>query len=78
MNIKFQAAGGPVILYAATLYTLGVIMVLLNCFLAEIQPRFSLPMMEFLLLSMMILLGLIFRGCISVSRRQTLRTGPEK
>jgi hypothetical protein len=63
MNIKFRTASGPVILYAVTLSSFGVIMVLLNCFFAQIQPRFSLPMMEFLLLSMMILLGLIFRGC---------------
>jgi hypothetical protein len=62
MNIEFQLGGGRVILYSATLSTFGVIMVALNCFFAEIQPRFVLPMMEFLLLSMMLLLGLIFRG----------------
>lgn len=71
MNIKFKTAGGPLILYAAALFTVGVIMVVLNCFLVEIKPRFSLPMMEFLLLSIMILLSLIFRGCTSVSRRQS-------
>lgn len=59
---EFQPGGGRVILYSATLSTFGVIMVVLNCFFAEIQPRFVLPMMEFLLLSMMLLLGLIFRG----------------
>jgi hypothetical protein len=60
MNIKFKTAGGPIILYAAALFTVGVIMVLLNCFFVEIKPRFTLPMMEFLLLSIMILLSLIF------------------
>ncbi len=76
MNIKFKTAGGRVILYAATLSTVGVIMVLLNCFFVEIKPRFSLPMMEFLLLSIMILLSLIFRGYTSVSRRQSSQNLP--
>jgi hypothetical protein len=71
VNIKFQTGGAGVIVYAATLTAFGIIMVLLSCFLAEIQPRFSLPMMEFLLLSVMMLLGLIFRGCISAWQRQT-------
>jgi hypothetical protein len=71
VNIKFQTGGVGVIVYAATLTAFGIIMVLLSCFLAEIQPRFGLPMMEFLLLSVMILLGLIFRGCISAWQRQT-------
>jgi hypothetical protein len=62
MNIEFQPGGGRVILYSVTLSTFGVIMVALNCLFVEIQPRFVLPMMEFLLLSMMLLLGLIFRG----------------
>jgi ABC-type Fe3+-siderophore transport system permease subunit len=61
MNIKSKLQAGPAILYAATLSSFGAIMVVLNCFFAEIQPRFALPMIEFLLLSMMILLGLIFR-----------------
>jgi hypothetical protein len=76
MNIKFRTAGGRIILYAVTLSTFGVIMVLLNCFFAKIQPRFILPMMEFLLLSMMILLSLIFSGCARVSRRQSLQNLP--
>jgi hypothetical protein len=71
INIKFQTGGGQVIAYAATLMAFGMIMVLLNCFLAGIQPRFTLPMMEFLFLSIMILLGLIFRGCISARQTQT-------
>jgi len=73
---KFKTAGGPIILYAAALFTVGVIMVLLNCFFVEIKPRFSLPMMEFLLLSIMILLSLIFRGCTSVSRGQSSQNLP--
>ena len=76
MNIKFKTAGGSIILYAAALFTVGVIMVLLNCFLVEIKPRFSLPMMEFLLLSIMILLSLIFCGCTSVSRVQSSQNLP--
>ena len=78
MNIKFKTAGGSIILYAAALFTVGVIMVLLNCFFVEIKPRFSLPMMEFLLLSIMILLSLIFRGCTSVSRGQSSQNLPLK
>ena len=70
INIKFQTGSGQVIVYAATLMVFGMIMVLLNCFLAGIQPRFTLPMMEFLFLSVMILLALIFRGCISAWHKQ--------
>jgi hypothetical protein len=75
-NIKFRTAGGPVILYAVILSTSGVIMALLNCLFAKILPRYSLPMMEFLLLSIMILLSLIFRGAAGVSRRQSAQNLP--
>ena len=57
--------GGPktlVILFAPWLCIVGMVMVLLNCFLAELQPRFVLPMMELLLVSIMILLGVILSG----------------
>lgn len=52
----------PVILFAPWLCIVGMVMVLLNCFLAELQPRFVLPMMELLLVSIMILLGVILSG----------------
>lgn len=63
MNRKFQTDHGRVVLYAVILFIFGVTMVLLNCFFSAILPRFTLPMMELLILSMMILLGVIFRGC---------------
>ena len=63
LNRKSQADDGGVVLYAVILLAFGVTMVLLNCFFAQIQPRFALPMMELLILSMIILLGVIFRGC---------------
>jgi hypothetical protein len=72
MNSKFQTGGARAIVYAATLIAFGIIMVVLNCFIAEILPRFALPMMEFLLLSIMILLGLILQGCkIFVNERSS-------
>ena len=52
----------PVIIFAACLSIVGMTIVLLNCFFARLQPRFILPMMELLLVSIMILLGLIFSG----------------
>jgi hypothetical protein len=52
----------PVILLAVSLCIVGMVMLLLNCFFAQLQPRYVLPMMEFLLLSLMILLGVLFRG----------------
>jgi len=50
----------PLTLFAVSLYIVGTAMVLLNCFFAQLQPRFILPMMELLLLSLMILLGVLF------------------
>src|SRR5437763_4768380 len=63
MDHKRGGANMPAILFAACLCIVGMAMVLLNCFFAQLQPRFILPMMELLLVSMMILLGLIFDGC---------------
>ncbi len=63
MNTKLHANDGRLVLYAVILFIFGVTMVLLNCFFSAIQPRFTLPMMELLILSMMILLGVIFREC---------------
>lgn len=63
MKEKAQTDDGRVVLYAVILFVFGVTMVFLNCFFSAIQPRFTLPMMELLILSMMILLGVIFRAC---------------
>jgi len=68
LNRKSRADDGRVILYAVILCIVGATMVLLNCFIAAIQPRFALPMME-LLLSMMILFGVIF-GARKISWRR--------
>jgi hypothetical protein len=62
INRKLQAHLGGVILCAVILSAFGVTIVFLNCFFAAIQPRFTLPMMEVLILSSMVLLGVIFRG----------------
>jgi len=43
--------------YAVALAATGMLMVFLNCFFAEILPRFALPMMELQLLSLTLLLG---------------------
>jgi hypothetical protein len=48
-----------IITYGIALLFAGTMMVLVNCFFAEILPRFSLPMMEVILLSLVILLGLL-------------------
>jgi hypothetical protein len=52
----------PVILLAVCLCIVGMAMGLLNCFFAQLQPRYILPMMELLLLSLVILCGVLFRG----------------
>ena len=43
--------------YAVALAVTGILMVFLNCFFAEVLPRFVLPMMELQLLSLTLLLG---------------------
>ena len=43
--------------YAVALAVTGMLMVFLNCFFAEVLPRFVLPMMELQLLSLTLLLG---------------------
>ncbi|MGH8092511.1 MAG: hypothetical protein ACREIF_03440 [Chthoniobacterales bacterium] len=48
--------------FAATVLFAGVLMVLLNCFFAKILPRFALPMMELVLLSVSVLLGSLLSG----------------
>jgi hypothetical protein len=61
-DYKRGGRNAPAILFAACLCIVGMVMGFLNCFLAELQPRFILPMMELLLVSIMILLGVILSG----------------
>src|SRR5437762_13530112 len=61
MSRKFQTGVGTVVLYVVILFVVGVTIVFLNCFFAEIQPCFTLLMMVLLILSILILFGLIFR-----------------
>ena len=58
----------PLILLVVFLWIIGVAMVLLNCFFAQLQQRYILPMMELLLLSLIILCGVLFRGFESPNR----------
>lgn len=71
VHYKRVAQNTPLILFAVCLWIVGMAMVLLNCFLAQLQPRFVLPMMELVLLSLIILLGVLFNGCQSPNRRNT-------
>jgi hypothetical protein len=71
VHYKRVAQNTPLILFAVCLWIVGMAMVLLNCFLAQLQPRFVLPMMELVLLSLIILLGVLFNGCESPNRRIT-------
>ncbi len=59
----YKRVGGnaPLVLYAVSLSIVGMVTVLLNCFMVHVQPRFILPMMELLLLSLLILCGVILR-----------------
>ena len=52
----------PVIFFAVSLWIVGMTLMFLNCFMVEVQPRFVLPMMELLLLSLIILCGVLLRG----------------
>lgn len=62
VDYKRGGQNTPLILFAVCLWMVGMVMVLLNCFLAELQPRYILPMMELLLLSLMIMCGVLFSG----------------
>ena len=68
VDYKRGGENTPLILFAVSLWMVGMAMVLLNCFFAQLQPRFILPMMELLLLSLMILCGVLFRGFESPNR----------
>jgi hypothetical protein len=62
VDFKRGGENTSLILFAVSLWIVGMVMVLLNCFFAELQPRFILPMMELLLLSLVILCGAVVRG----------------
>ena len=62
VDYKRGTANAPTIVYAACLSLVGIGMGLLTFFFAQLQPRYVLPMMELLLLSMIILLGVTFSG----------------
>jgi len=62
VDCKRGGQNTPVILLAVCLCIIGMAMGLLNCFFAQLQPRYILPMMELLLLSLVILLGVLFSG----------------
>jgi hypothetical protein len=61
VDYKRGGKNTPVILLAVSLWFVGMAIMLLNCFFAQLQPRYILPMMELLLLSLMILLSVLFR-----------------
>jgi hypothetical protein len=69
VNHKQRGRNAPVIVFAICLCIVGMAIVLLNCFFAQLQPRFVLPMMELLLVSIMILLGSALGG----SRRYAIK-----
>jgi hypothetical protein len=62
VDYKHGGPNAPMIVYAGCLCLVGIGMGLLNCFFAELQPRYVLPMMELLLLAIIILLGATFGG----------------
>ena len=55
--------------YATALVLTGLLMVLLNCFLSELLPRYTLPMLQLTFLSLLILLSRIAE--VSTAARQT-------
>jgi hypothetical protein len=69
VDYKRGGENTPLILLAVSLWIIGVAMVLLNCFFAQLQHRYILPTMELLLLSLIILCGVLFRGFESPNRR---------
>jgi hypothetical protein len=69
VDYKRGGKNAPVILLAVSLSFVGMALMLLNCFFAQLQPRYILPMMELLLLSLMILIGVLFSGYESPNRQ---------
>jgi hypothetical protein len=70
VDYKRGGQNTPVILLAVCLCIVGMVMGVLNCFFAQLQPRYILPMMELLLLSLVILLGVLFSGYESPNHQQ--------
>lgn len=73
VDYKRGRSNAPIILYAASLSVVGIGMALLNCFFAQLQPRYALPMMELLLLSVVILVG-VFLGGLKAPEDELRRT----
>jgi hypothetical protein len=70
VDYKRGGQNTPVILLAVSLCIVGMVMGLLNYFFAQLQPRYILPMMELLLLSLVILLGVLFSAYESPNHQQ--------
>ena len=69
LKMRRQEAAA-VTLYAIALTALGLLMMLANCLLAIFQPRYTLPMWELMIVSLVILSGGIMDHLFSLSRRQ--------
>ncbi|MEO5719150.1 MAG: hypothetical protein ABIR29_11325, partial [Chthoniobacterales bacterium] len=54
--------------YATVLVGLGLLMTLLNSFLAQLQPRFALPLVILLIISQLILLGSLLADAVALRR----------
>jgi hypothetical protein len=76
LDYKRGGENTPLILFAVSLWIVGMVTVLLNCLLAQLQPRYVLPMMELLLLSLIILCGVLLRGFESPNRSSFKNTPP--
>jgi hypothetical protein len=50
--------------YASALVGVGLLVTMLTCFFARIHPRFALPMMELLFLSLVVLISMLLGGQI--------------
>jgi hypothetical protein len=57
---RYGGGNAIVLVFAACVGLSGIIIVFLNCFFVQIQPRFTLPMMELLFVSVLISLSVIF------------------
>jgi cell division protein FtsW (lipid II flippase) len=66
VDYKRGGQNTPLTLFAVCLWIVGIAIVLLNCFFAQLQPRYVLPMMELLLLSVMIFVGVLLSRCSNV------------
>ena len=70
LKLRRQEVAG-VTLYATVLTALGLLMMLANCLLAIFQPRYTLPMWELTIVSLVILSGGIMDRLFSLSCRQS-------